>query len=178
MVSQSEVVQRQNWNVGRVLLWLHSMGCRRSKRTRSNSPDDTNCEFSLLRHVLSRRGVLFGKCVELGSRELRRERYIDTTRCSSKRFPTVFLFSAEGAFHQQPGTTPQEKAKSQDSGLKARLTVPAIDRLPPAINRAFRALGCNRNASWGVAPGWDSDAPLALNTYVEIVLPGVEATLE
>ncbi len=57
------------------------------------------------------------------------------------------------------------KREIRDSGLKARPIVPAIDGLPPAINRAFSAADYNRHASWGVAPGWNSDAPLALKTY-------------
>jgi len=75
-----------------------------------------------------------------------------------------YLFSAKGAGPFQPGATPQVNAKSQESGLKARPIVPEIDRLPPRMNRAFSAAEGKRHASWGLAPGWNRDAPLALNT--------------
>ena len=78
---------------------------------------------------------------------------------------TRYPYSADGAESFQPGATPQEKSKSRESGLKARPIVPAIDRLPPTINRTFSATDCKRHDSWGVAPGWNNDAPLALNTY-------------
>ena len=73
------------------------------------------------------------------------------------------LLSAKGAVSYQPGATPQENAKPQDSGLKARPIVPMNDRIRGGINRAFSAPDFKRRASWGVAPGWNSDAPLALN---------------
>jgi TolB protein len=83
---------------------------------------------------------------------------------------SAHLFSAKGAVSFQPGATSQEKGKSEDLGLKARPVVPAINRLAPAINRAFSALYCKQSASWGVAPGWNRVAPLALNTDVPAVI--------
>jgi len=85
-------------------------------------------------------------------------------RAPLPRPSAAYLFSAKGAVSCQPGATPQENAQSQDRGLKARPIILAID-LPPAINRTFGALDCKRHASRGVAPGWNSDAPLALNTH-------------
>ena len=76
------------------------------------------------------------------------------------------LFSAKGAGSYQPGATPQENAKPPESGLKARPTIPMNDQIP--INRAFSALHGKRHASWGVAPGWNNAAPLALNASARL----------
>ena len=150
---------------------------------------------------------------------MRRFRACLKSRLWEAQAASLCLFSAKGAVSFQPGATPQENAKSRDSGLKAtavelrmkslsgrqglaraltrnltlsrelesktkskskskrqatvlnstavglkaRPIVPAINRLVSTIDRAFSAVDCNRHASWGVAPGWNNDAPLALN---------------
>jgi len=47
------------------------------------------------------------------------------------------VFGAKGATLYQPGATPQEDAKSQECGLKARHTVQINYRVANDIDRAF-----------------------------------------
>src|SRR5437870_370036 len=64
------------------------------------------------------------------------------------------VFSAKGAVLYQPGVTPQERGAKQ---MRAESPSHA-----PEIDRAFSAQNQNGPFSWGVAPGWNSAAPLAL----------------
>ena len=72
--------------------------------------------------------------------------------------------SANGAVPFQPGATPQESATTKTLGLKARAIVPQRELAPTALDRAFSAHEGLAHGSWGGAPGWYGNAPLALPT--------------
>ena len=74
-------------------------------------------------------------------------------------------FSAKGASLFQPGATPQEACRLESAALTARFIVGGRWSIARTMGRAFSPDSCDFAFSWGVAPGWNDAAPLALNRY-------------
>ena len=80
----------------------------------------------------------------------------------------VYVFSAKGASLFQPGATPQEVGDMQAIALKARSIPGGRRSITGTMERAFSPEFRDFASSWGVAPGWNDTAPLALARYRRI----------
>ena len=92
---------------------------------------------------------------------------------TSRRSPARCLLSANGAFSIQPGATPQVLDRVLTPALKARFKASDVSRRisvgpAPQMNRAFSAGDLRCTNSWGVAPGSNEPAPLALKMHAAI----------
>lgn len=80
---------------------------------------------------------------------------------------TSYVFSAKGAvFISSLGQRPRDSYNAKPRALKARfIPVPFGAGLTASrrLESRFQRWSVIRLKSWGDAPGWDDDAPLALN---------------
>jgi len=76
-----------------------------------------------------------------------------------------YLFSAKNAaIISSLGERPRDVCSTRTPALKARFNFCLIEPRPRPLSRAFSADREFLTSSWGVAPGCDDTAPLALNT--------------
>jgi hypothetical protein len=83
----------------------------------------------------------------------------------------LYLFSANGAFSFQPGATPQVLDRVSTPNAFGGFKAPDASRrisywASTTMSRAFSAGDLRCIKSWGVAPGSNEPAPLALNMFV------------